>query len=146
MPSDTKISNAAAIAACNAIVDLVDADASAGKIVVYDVGSGIPTECDAAVSGSTALVTFTLDGTAAFGAAADGNPGGTATLDNSPVISATASASGTAAFFRIMDGADVVVIQGTCGTSDADMILNTTSIISGATINITSHSFTVSEG
>ena len=152
MAADTKISNAAAIAACNAIVDLVDADASAGQMVIYDVGNGIPTECDANVDGSTALVVFTLDATEAFGNAADGTPGGVATLDNNPVISATASASGTAAFFRILDGAgdtatgSQCIIQGTCGTSNADMVLNTTSIISGATINITSHTVTVSEG
>jgi hypothetical protein len=62
---------------------------------------------------------------------------GTITL--SSVTSATAVATGTASFFRIFkaDGT-TVVMDGSVGTSSADMILNNTSVVTGQTVSITS--------
>ena len=143
MAADTKINNAAAVAACNAIVDLVDVGA-AGTLIVY--AGTVPAECATAITTQTVLLTFTLAATA-FGAAYDGAPGGSADLAGVP-LTAVASASGTASFFRILDdtGPDIVIIQGTCGTEEADMIMNSTSIISGTSVDLDSYTFTVSEG
>lgn len=145
MATGTKLSNAAAIAACDAIVDLVDGGAGAGHLKIYSAGSGVPAGVDVAISDQVLLADITLNDPA-FGAAADANPGGRATLDVDPAISdSSANDTGTAAFFRYCDSTGTAVIQGTCGTSDADLILNTTSLVSGAAVSITSATFTVPE-
>lgn len=53
--------------------------------------------------------------------------------------SASASATGTAACFRIYDGSSVCHIQGNCS---ADLVLNNTSIASGQTVTVTSFGVT----
>jgi hypothetical protein len=55
--------------------------------------------------------------------------------------SVAASATGTAACFRMYDGSAVCHIQGNCTT---DLVLNNTSITSGQTVTI--NSFTVTAG
>jgi hypothetical protein len=56
--------------------------------------------------------------------------------------SSTASGSGTAASFRVYDGSAVCHLQGTVGTSGADMNLTSVSFTSGQTISITSCAIT----
>lgn len=141
MPVDTIITNAAAIDACNAIVDLLDAGASAGKIRIYS--GSIPADADASLAGNTLLAELTLNDPA-FGNAADDTGKATATA-NSITADSSADATGTATFFRALDSDDNVVIQGTCGTSDADLILNSTSIQSGVEVQIDSWTFSVPE-
>jgi hypothetical protein len=55
--------------------------------------------------------------------------------------SVNASATGTAASFRMYDGSSVCHVQGNCTT---DLVLNNTSITSGQTVSVTS--FTVTSG
>ena len=55
--------------------------------------------------------------------------------------SAAASATGTAATFRMYDGSSVCHVQG---NTTADLVLNNTSITSGQTVSVTS--FTVTAG
>lgn len=137
----SKMSNAAAIAACNAIVDLLDAGSGPGTVKIY-TGSG-PTNVDDAATG-TLLGTLTCSDPA-FGNAVDGT--GKATATASAVTSdSSADASGTAGYFRALDSTGTAVIQGSCGTSSADMILDTVSILAGGTISITSWTISVSEG
>lgn len=75
-------------------------------------------------------------------------------LDADDITDAVAAATGTATFFRIYlhDGAEVadtsstgVVWQGTVGTATSDLILNSTSIVTGATVSITSLTYTLPE-
>jgi hypothetical protein len=47
---------------------------------------------------------------------------------------------------RAYDSDDTAVIQGTCGTASADMIMPTTSITSGQEVSITSWTVTLPEG
>lgn len=140
MATATRISNAAAIAACNAIVDLLDAGSGAGYIEIR-TGSP-PTNLEDAATG-TLLATLTL-GDPAFGNAADDDPGATATA-NTITDDSAADAAGTAGWFRGYDSDDTPIIQGTCGTSDADMILASTTIPLGATVEVTSWTVTVPE-
>jgi len=142
MATATKTSNAAAIAACDAIVDLLDAG-GAGSIKIYDVGGGIPADVDTAISDQTLLAQLTLSATA-FGAAADGTPGGIATAA-AITADSSADATGTASFFRACNNGGTAVIQGTCGTSAADLILDSLSIVAGGTVSISSWTFTVPE-
>lgn len=144
MAYSTKIGPTAAVAACDAIVDLLDSG-GAGKIEIWEGTE--PAYCDTSISdgsgGYNLLAELTLSATA-FGAAADQNPNGRATA-SSITNDSSANKSGTAGFFRAKSGGGTVIIQGLCGTSGSDMNLNTTSIVSGATVSITSWTFTVPE-
>ena len=115
----------------NAMTQL-NTDIGASAVIKVFTGSA-PANCGTADTG-TLLVTFA------------GNAGGFGTvasqvLTASAVASATASGNGTAGYFRIYPSAATTtnaVVQGTCGTSGADMILTNTSITSGQTCNFTS--------
>jgi len=90
-----------------------------------------PANANTALSGNTLLVTLTIAGS--FGTDSNG------TLTFSTVTDGTAVASGTATFFRIYksDGT-TVVMDGSVGTSSADLVLNTTTIATNDTVAITS--------
>ena len=90
-----------------------------------------PVNANTAISTQTLLVSLNISG--AFGTDSNG------TLTFSTINSGTAVASGTAGFFRIVksDGT-TVVMDGSIGTSSADLVLNTTSIATNDTVAITS--------
>lgn len=68
--------------------------------------------------------------------------GGVATLLGVP-LSATASATGTAALANLRDSAGNTIASGmTVGTSGTDVVLNSVSISSGQTITVTSGTIT----
>lgn len=97
----------------------------------------IPTNCGTADTG-TLLATFAGNATQ-FGTASIG------VLTVSAIANATASGTGTAGYFRIYPSSATTtnaVMQGTCGTSAADMILTNTSINSGQTCTFTSMTVT----
>lgn len=60
-----------------------------------------------------------------------------------PITSVTASATGTAESFALTDGADNLVLQGTVGVagSGADCILNTTALVTGGLVSISSFTY-----
>lgn len=102
--------------------------AGSGSIIrLYDGTQ--PANANTAIVSQTLLVSLPIAGS--FGT--DSN--GTITLGT--VTSGTAVASGTASFFRIVksDGT-TVVMDGSVGTSGADMNLNTTTIASSQTVSI----------
>ena len=123
-------------AACDAVVDLIDAGgAGAGTI---EVRTGSQPANPAASATGTLLVTFTC-ATTAFGSA---NGSGVATLASTP-LSATAGNTGTAGWFRIKDSAGVAIMDGACGAGSGELSLSTTSIVSGATVEVTSGTVTM---
>lgn len=140
--ASTRISNAAALAACNAIVDRIDlgSGAATGLLKIY-TGTA-PTNVEDAATG-TLLATLTLTNPA-FGNAADAAPGATATAATITGDS-TADNTGTAGYFRVIDRDATAIIQGDCGTSGAALNLNSTSIVAGVQVDITSWTFTVPE-
>ena len=98
-----------------------------------------------AVPATTATAaTGTLLNSASFSLPSDwmnAASGGSKTLAGT--WSVVANAAGTAGYFRILDSTGTTVgIQGTVGTSGADMILDNNVIASGQTINVTA--FTIS--
>lgn len=137
MANNFQLSNNARSGACNGIVDLLDAGAAGGTIKVYTGTQA--TNAETALGAQTLLVTFTLDATAAFGAASNG----VASLDVSPAITAVAGATGTATWFRAADSNGATVFDGSVGTASADLILNTTSITNGNTCEIQSLTVTI---
>ena len=90
-----------------------------------------PANANTAISTQTLLVSLTISG--AFGTDSNG------TLTFSTINNGTAVASGTASFFRIVksDGT-TVIMDGSVGTSSADLVLNTTTIATNDTVAITS--------
>ena len=116
------LSTAARNAACDAVVDLVDAGSGAGKVRIRQ--------------SSTTLCDVTL-ADPAFGNAATG----VATAADLPK-SGTAVAAGTADNFQVLDSDNTVIWSGTAGESAADMILDNSDIANGQTVNITSFTHT----
>lgn len=125
------LANAARSAACDAIVDLLDAGNEAARFLLTDTADG---------AGSV-IATITLNDPA-FGAASNG----VASLDVDPVPSATASATDTAAGWALQSmnsGTPTTVLSGTIGTGSEDLDIDNTSVTSGQTVNITSLTVTV---
>lgn len=111
----------------NALANLIktNVDASgAGKLKIY---SGAL---------STLLATFSLP-SPSFGSASSG------TITANSITPITASATGTAQSFSVTDGSDNVVFQGTVGVagSGADLILNTTSLVTGGAVSVSSFTY-----
>lgn len=117
------LSTAARNAACDAIVDLCDAGAGAGKLVIR-------------TSGDVEVATLTLSDPA-FGAAATG------VATASAITSDTSATGGTAAKFTLEDSTGAVVMTGTVGTSGAELNLSSTTIGAGATVAVSSFTVTV---
>lgn len=135
MANNPKFSNAAVNAEADAVARLLDA----GKLRIY---SGTqPATADTALSGNTLLAELTFNATSAAAAVA-----GVLTF-NAITSDTSADATGTAAFFRALksDGTSVVM-DGTVGTASADAIINSTAISSGAQVDCTAMTFTVSKG
>jgi len=137
----TRLSNAAAKAACDAIVDLIDGGATAGKLRIYSGTQA--TDPDTAIGAQVLLAELPLSDPA-FGNAADAAPGGRATA-SAVTSDASADATGTATWFRVLDSNNVAITDGSVGTSGADLNINTVSIVAGAQVSITAWTFTVPE-
>jgi len=130
-----KIGTTARTAACNAIVDLIDAG-GAGTIEIRT--GAAPTNPGDADSG-TLLATLTFAATA-FGGASSG----VATADT--IASDTnVDATNTAAHFRAKSGAGTVIFQGTVTATGngGDMTFDSVSFIAGGTAAIGSFTVTV---
>lgn len=130
------ITTAARNAAADAVVDLVDVG-GAGSLRIYS--GTAPADANASLSGNTLLAQLAMSATA-FGSASSGvATAATITQDSS------ADATGTATFFRVLAGnGTTVVFQGEVGTSGANLNLNTTSIVSGAAVSVSSLTYTQS--
>jgi hypothetical protein len=128
-----KISNAARSAMCDALVDLIDGGAEAGTIGIRT--GAAPTNTTDANSG-TLLATLTFSDPA-FGAASNGVATASAITSDTNV-----DASGTAEHFRIYDSNSVCIMQGTVGTSGADINFNTVTFVAGGTAAISSMTVT----
>jgi hypothetical protein len=89
-------------------------------------------------SATTLLAELTLNAT--FAPAASG---GVLTL-NAITSDTSANATGTATWFRIVTSGATFVIDGNVGTSGSDLNLNTTSIVTAATVAVSS--FTITAG
>lgn len=110
---------------------------AAGASCTLNIYSGTqPATGDTALSGNTLGASLTMNATFAPGASS-----GVLTLNS--ITNANASATITAAFFRILQSNGTTkVLDGTVGTSGADMNLNTVSLVSGAAVSVTSAAFT----
>lgn len=126
MASNLQYSNGTRNAQQNGLITYAGSNAI---IRLYDGTQ--PANANTAISTQTLLVSLTVSG--AFGTDSNG------TLTFSTVNNGTAVASGTASFFRIVksDGT-TVVMDGSVGTSSADLVLNTTTVATNDTVAISS--------
>lgn len=124
----------AAITLRNTLLDGINALLNNGYIRIY---SGTePATPEAALSGNTLLAELRFN-TTAFGAAAAG------VITANAIAAVTAAASGTATFWRgLTSDGTTVRLQGTVGTSGADLNLNSVAISSGAQVQVTSATLT----
>lgn len=121
-----------AVLAKNAKLNALATYAGASPLLRIYSGT-IPSTDDTALSGNTLLAELTM-AASPFGAAASG------VMTAAAIASDTsADATGTATFFRIVkaDGTTNVA-QGSAGTSGADLILTTTSIVATQPVAVSS--------
>lgn len=114
----------------------LNTDIGASAVIKLFTGSP-PANCATPDSG-TVLVTFSGNASG-FGTVSSG------VLTANAIANATASGTGSAGYFRIYPTAVTTtnaVVQGTCGTVGADMILTNTSIANGQTCSISSITIT----
>jgi hypothetical protein len=122
--------------AVNTEADALAALLNSGLIRIYDGTQ--PATGDTAITTQNLLVTLTLNGTA-FPAAVAG------VLTANAITSGTAGASGTAAWARILTSAAASVFDGSVGTADANIVLNSVAISSGASVACTSFTITLAK-
>lgn len=113
------------VALRNKILNDYGAAISTGTLTIYS--GTVPASADAALSGNTALAAHTLAG---FAAASAGS------MTANAIAPDTIDATGTATFARIVSGS--YTEQLTVGTSGTNVIVPTTSYVSGGTSSITS--------
>jgi hypothetical protein len=105
---------------------------NAGKLAIYD-----GTRPATGGTATTKLAEFTLGSPFAAAAAA-------ASLSPTLPSNTTGLAAGTATWFRITTSGGTFVIDGSVGTSGADLNLNTTTISVGVAVAVTG--FTIARG
>lgn len=104
-----------------AVKTAVDQGSGAGKLVIM-------------TSADAVLATITLQDPAFS------RSGAVNTLLGVP-LSTTASGTGTAAKAKVTDSSDVTIYEGTCLSSGGDFTIDNTSIVTGQTVRITSHTY-----
>lgn len=138
------INNLQAIQACDVFVDACDLGSGVAQATLVVYSGTPPTFADVGLSGNTVLAQLSMTNPA-FGAAADINPHARATAATISDDTA-ADATGTATFFRILDRNGVSRIQGSVGTSGAELNLNSVAIQINALVRVTSLTVTMPEG
>jgi uncharacterized glyoxalase superfamily protein PhnB len=132
--------------AVKAAVDAVAALCNGGTLKIY-TGSQ-PTDANTAIGAQTLLATLTLGNPAFSASAASGSAGSKVVTANANTITGDTSAdnTGTAAWFRVLkSNGTSIVMDGSVGTSGADLNLATTSLVAGEDVEVTSFALTQTE-
>ncbi len=128
-----RLSTTARNALANAIKTAIDAGSAGGTIKIY-TGTHPTTPQDAATGTLLATLTF---GDPSFGSASVG------VITANTIAQVNAAATGTAGWARIADSDGNAIMDVDVGTSGATINLNTTSIVSGGPVSITSATITM---
>lgn len=118
----------------NSMLDAITtATGNAALLRIYDNTGGAPANANASIGSCVLLAELVCASPFAAGAASGALTASSITQDSS------ANATGTASFFRLYksDGTTVIA-QGGCGTSGAELNLNTLSLVSGGPVQVTS--------
>ena len=135
MSLSPKRSNTAVSAAADAVCPLLNN----GYLRLYTDPK--PSDANTAISTQTLLAELRFN-TTAFGASSNG-----VATANAITADSSADNTGTATWFRALksDGT-TAVLDGSVGTSSADLILNSVSISAGAQVSVTSFTYTENKG
>lgn len=139
MADTTRISNSAATSEADAFAGRLDN----GYLRIYDStgGTGQPATVDTAIGSQVLLAELRFANPSDAGAANGVITFSALTADSS------ANATGTATWFRAFASDGTTAIwDGSVSTSGATLNLNTTSIVIGAAVSVTSLQFTVNKG
>lgn len=133
MANNLFLTNAVVQAMLTALKSAIDA----GTAAVIEIYTGTqPTDADTAIGAQTLLATLTMNATA-FGAVGDDTPGAIMTAA-AITDDSSADATGTAAWFRMLtQTGGTTILDGSVGTSNADLVMNTVAITAGSTVSIT---------
>lgn len=135
MANNLKISTTAVNAQADALSDLLDN----GYLRIYDGTQ--PANANTAITSQVLLAELRFNATAAPAAS-----GGVLTM-NSITQDSSANNTGTATWFRALkSNGSTVVFDGSVGAASCDLNLGSTSITSGASVAVTSMTYTVSAG
>lgn len=123
------------LATRNAMLDVITSEiGTSGLLRIY---SGTPPASAAdSLVGNTLLAELALSSSFAGAASAGVLTANSITSDSS------ADATGTATFFRLTKSDGTAIVQGSVGTSGADLNLTSTSITAGGGVSVTSLSIT----
>ena len=124
------LSATAASTAADALCALLDG----GHVRIYD--GTRPTTADTAITTQVLLAAPTF-GTPAFAAAIAGVSTANALTDDTDAV-----ASGTASWFRAVTSGGASVCDGSVGTSAADCVLSSLTVIQHGTVSVTSCTYT----
>jgi len=133
--ANLRIAEATRNAMLDALRTAMDAGSGPATCKVYTASQ--PANANTAVSGQTLLATLTFSDPAGAGAASGVLTFSAITEDSS------ADDSGTAAWARIADSAGNTIFDCDVGTSSATLILNTTTVVAGGVVRITSGTITI---
>lgn len=133
--ANCRLATATRNAIVDAVVALIDADAGAGTVKIYDGTQ--PANANTAITTQTLLATVNL-ATTSFAASS----GGTATASDPASVNAVAT--GTASWFRCADNTGDTVFDGdvTGSGGGGTMQLSTTALVSGSPVDVTSFTIT----
>jgi hypothetical protein len=120
----------------NRMLDTINTEIGASALLrIYD--GTIPTDPDTALGAQVLLAELTFNSTP-FGAASAG-----VITANAITSDSSANATGTASWASIVTSGGTRKIDCSVGTSSANVILNTTSIVSGATVSCSACTITM---
>jgi hypothetical protein len=102
-----------------------------GTLVLYASGSSPPAGPNESATG-TVLATFTFSS-----AGSQGSPSGGSMTIVFAATNVTATGSGTADYFRILNSGSTALIQGLVNTTGADWNLSSTTVNNGDNVSIT---------
>ncbi len=135
MGLNPKLTSFAATTQADAVAALLDN----GWLRLYSGAQ--PSTADEAVSGQVVLAELRF-GNQAFGSASDGVAAANAISGDS-----AANTAGTATWFRcFMSDGTTPVFDGSVGTSNSNVVLNSAEISAGAQVDVTSFTFTAQKG
>ena len=126
-----------AVAAKNARLNILTTQIGTSGLLAIYTGTQ-PTNPDTALSGNTLLASLALSST--FAPAASSG-----VLTANSITSATAGNTGTATWATLTTSGGTRIVDMSVGTSGADLNLSTTSIVSGATVAVSSLTITAGD-
>jgi hypothetical protein len=119
---------------------LNDVNTSVGTTAVLNFYAGVqPADVSSATTAANTIVaTLSMTSTSAFGAAAAG------VLTANSITSDSSAAGGTTTWFSICKNTGARVIDGSVGVSVSDIVLNSTTVSTGASVALSALTITFS--